>query len=160
MNSGKFHQIPTDFFWYQSYHLVRQLSLAWSIISLINYLHWLVPKSSLNLSLSDSRHRSEPWKQGKSRPEIIVISTNEMISSAWSRNARKPLVMSLRNFWNHLEFVPPITSTYSLVNLKVTDSKFILPGELERRKPKSTCTTWPFESSKILPLCLSLICKM
>ena len=39
------------------------------------------------------------------------------------------------------EAVPPMTSTHSRVSLNGADSKpMFLPGELERRKPKSMCT--------------------
>ena len=70
-------------------------------------------------------------------PDIKVISTKEMISSACSLKQKNPLVISFMNLAKCLEPVPPITSTYSCVNLKVA-SKFMFPGELERRKPKST----------------------
>ena len=60
--------------------------------------------------------RSRPWKQGKSMPESIVISTKLMISSACSRSVMKPLTIRPWNFVKALEFWPPISSTYSLQN--------------------------------------------
>ena len=36
-------------------------------------------------------------------------------------------------------------------------SKFILPGEVVNKNPKSICNKCPFYDISILPLCLSLI---
>lgn len=150
--------MPTAYFWYLSYHLVLQLSVDCWILSRMNYLASFVDRSNLNLPLSYSKTLSLPWKHGKSIPEIIVISTKDIISSTCSLRARNPFTISDLNLRKYLERGPPITSTYSLVSLNSL-SKFILPpGEFESINPKSMCTTCPLLSSKILPLWRSLIC--
>ena len=149
--------MPTVSLWYLSYHLVLQLSVASSIIVSMNYLHSALVNSSLNLSLNELITLSLPTKQGKSMPEIIVISTKAIISSACSLNVIKPFTIKLLNLLKSFDRGPPSTSTYSPVSLNVADSKLRLPGELLNKNPKSTWIMWPLLSSNMLPLCLSLI---
>ena len=56
---------------------------------------------------------------------------------------------------------PPKMSMNSWVNLKAADSNLIsFPGDQSNIKPKSIWIKPPVSSIKILPLCLSLICKI
>lgn len=161
MSLSHAHHTSAEYFWNLSYHLVLQQSHASSMIFEMCTLHCASVMSSLKRSRSSESTRSRPRKHGRSIPDIIDISTKEMISSACSRSARNPFIMSVLNWLKNLLRCPPSISTYSYVSLKAIDSKFMFfPGLFENMNPKSTWIMCPLESSKIFPLCLSLIYKM
>lgn len=90
-----------------------------------------------------------------------IISIIIIIFYAFYYRAMKPCFMSSRYSTNVFDRGPPRTWTSSAVSLKGAFSNLTpLPGALERKNPKSICIMCPSMSINILPLCLSLICKI
>lgn len=80
-----------------------------------------------------------------------------MILSQCLRAASNPSLNNLANSRNAGPSTPPRTSRYSRGNLNGAASNPMFPGEFESMKPKSMCTRCPSRSSKMFPLCRSLI---
>lgn len=81
-----------------------------------------------------------------------MISTRLTIFSMCFRAAIKPWRIKLLNSSKSLDWLPPITSTNSGVNLNGLVSKPRFLGEVERMKPKSMWIRWPSLCNRILPL--------
>ena len=107
---------------------------------------------------------------GLKQPSVdFVISSTMLISgSRYLRTARKARIVLSTYIRNGSAFLlPPIISIISLVsrdylvslNCAFSKPRF-LPGEMSKMKPKSMWIRWPIWSIKMLPLCLSFICRM
>lgn len=81
-----------------------------------------------------------------------MISTRLTIFSMCFRAAIKPWRMRLLNSSKSLDWLPPITSTNSGVNLNGLVSKPRFLGEVERMNPKSMWIRWPSLCNRMLPL--------
>eukprot|EP00967_Tisochrysis_lutea_P140073 scaffold255376_cov33-Tisochrysis_lutea.AAC.2 len=119
--------------------------------------------SSMRRSLSCSRGEATPFTKQDIADRYPVISTSVNNVSACERASRRAIVQSSANVSRKSgAFGPPRTSTISRVNLNgaACSNAARPPGARPSTKPKSMWMRCPSRSSRMLPLCLSLIPRM